>query len=335
MKKFKDIIFTIAFPLVTFIIMEFLCMTFKNRHVISSVLDMKTWLRNSGVVALTAFAFSFNLSCGRFDLSLGAQRLAGTVVGGFIAISIGLSGVWLLVFALIFGLIFGLITGVIFVTLRVPPMILGIGMALILECIPYKISGGKGLNLFGVKGTEILTDTAFTIILIVASAVFVSIIMNSTRFGYQMKCIQGSQLIARNSGIDIFKHTVICYTLAGGLVCIAGMMESAFTTQMMSVMGMASTDSVMISMFAMMLGSYIGTRSNQATGIIVGSMVTRLVAQGLTIMEFSEPNSNLVNQILFMTFLVFMANKDIFAKKKAEAERIALARATKLKLNNA
>ncbi|MGN1331495.1 MAG: ABC transporter permease [Lachnospiraceae bacterium] len=329
MKRIKQILFTLAFPLVMYLLMEAACQILKGRHLIGSILDIKTLVRNSGIAALTAFALSFNLNCGRFDLSLGAQRLAGTIVGGILAMSMGLSGIWLLLFSLGFGLIFGFITGIVFITLRVPPMVLGIGIGLIWECVPYVVSQGKGLNLFGKAGIEILTQTSFTIILVVLAALFVAVMMNFTRFGYEMRAIQGSQFIARSSGINIFRHTVFCYALAGGLVCVAGTVDASFSTQMSSTLGLASIGSVTIHMFPMILGGYIGTRSNDAVGIIVAALTVRLFSSGLTTLEFSEPNANLANAVLFILFLVFLANKDAFKRKKAEAQRIAKAQQKK------
>lgn len=324
-RKAKDVFFTLAFPVAVFVFMELLCFFLKGRHLIGSLLDIKTLVRNTGISAIIAFALSFNLSCGRFDLSLGAQRLAGTIIGGIIAMELGLSGLWFLLFSLLCGLVFGFITGMVFVITRVPPMVLGVGIGLVWECVPYTVSKGKGLNLFGVQGTEVLTDTFFTIAIMVFVAVFVSLIMNRTKFGYEMKAIQGSQLIARNSGINIFRHAVLCYMFAGGLVCVAGIIDAAFQTQMSSTMGLTSNGVVVSNMFAMMLGGYIGERSNQATGVIVASLTLNLFSYGLTLMELSEANTSVVNQTVFVLFLVFLANRYYFRKRKAEKARIAQA----------
>lgn len=329
MKRFKNLFYTVAFPLVMFLIMEIICYSVKGRHVIGSFLDVKTLVRNTGITAFSAFALSFNLTCGRFDLSLGAQRLAGTIVGGIVATSLGLSGVWVLVISVAFGLLFGLITGLFFVTLRIPPMVLGIGVGLLLECIPYKVSQGKGLNLFGKPGITILSNTYFVIALVIGVAFLISVLMNTTRFGYEMRAIQGSQLIARNSGIDIFKHAVICYTLAGAVICIAGVIDTGFTTQMSSTLGLATVGAVSQHMFAMVLGGFIGKWSNESVGIIIASITVRIFSLGLINLEFSEPNTNLANSILFVIFLVYVANQDFFKNRSAVAARIAEAQAIK------
>ena len=117
-----------------------------------------------------------------------------------------------------------------FITLRVPPMVLGVGLGLVWECVPYVVSQGKGLNLFGVSGVEILSQTSFVVVLMV----------------------------------------------------VAGTVDVAFSTQMSATLGLASNAPVVTNMFAMILGGYIGSRSNQAVGIIVAALTIKLFSFGLT-----------------------------------------------------
>ncbi len=331
-KTISNTLKTIAWPVASWLIMEILCFILKGRHLLGSMLDLQTLIREAGISAMIAFALSLNLKSGRFDLSLGAQRLAGTIIGGNIAIGIGLSGLWLLLFAFIFGIVFGFITGAVFVTLRVPPMVLGVGMGLILECIPYIASGGKGLNLFGYKGISVINNTACTIIVMVLVGAFVYVLMNITRFGYQNKAVNGSQMIAKNSGINIFKNALLCYTFAGGLVCLSAMVDTAYTTQLNATMGFGSTAVVSANMFPMLLGGYIGAWSNDAIGIIVASLAIKAFSYGLTMLEFSEPASSTANMIIFILFLVYLFNKNFFKIRRAEKVRIAQAKVRKQEL---
>lgn len=333
-KRIRNTLYIAAFPALTYLVMETLCLLLKGKHLINfdSMLDIKTIVRNTGIATIIAFALSFNMSSGRFDLSLGAQRLAGTIIGGIVALKLGLSGIPFLLLAFFFGLLFGLVTGLVFVAIRIPPMVLGVGLGLVWECVPYVVSQGKGLNLFGVTGMEILTDMSFVIVLMVLVSALVSLMVSSTRFGYQLRAIQGSQTIARSNGINIFRHAVICYTLAGALVCVAGVMDVSFSTQMTATLGMASNGVIVANMFPMMLGNYLARRSNQAVGIIVASLSVKLFSFGLTSLELSEPNANVMNMVAFVGFLVLLANKDFFKHRKAEQARVALAHDTKAAL---
>lgn len=122
------------------------------------------------------------------------------------------------------------------------------GLGLVWECVPYVSSQGKGLNLFGVSGVEILSQMSFVVVLMV----------------------------------------------------VAGTVDVAFSTQMSATLGLASNAPVVTNMFAMILGGYIGSRSNQAVGIIVAALTIKLFSFGLTSLELSEANANFANMILFL-----------------------------------
>lgn len=213
--KIKGALITLAVPLSMWLLMEILCLAVMGRHVIGSTLDFTNYVRTVGISACIALALSFNLGSGRFDLSLGGQRMVATIVGGNVALAMGWGSAGVILCALAFGLLFGTLVGFVFVTFRVPPMVLGIGMALIYECVAFASSNANGLQLFG-KGCESLSNMYVTIAVVAMATLFVGVMFQYTRFGYQMRAIQGSQRIAKNSGINIFLHAMLCYTMAGG-----------------------------------------------------------------------------------------------------------------------
>lgn len=333
-RRLKNTLITLAFPVAMFLIMEAVCLLVVGKHVIdfSTNLDLVNLVRNTGIACAITYALSFNLTSGRLDLSLGAQRLAGTVIGSNIALSLGLTGVWLLLFALVFGLLFGLLVGAVFVWVRVPPMVLGIGMGLILESVVYVTSRGIGLNLFGVQGITILSEAWFTVLVVAVLLVLVLYLVAYTKFGYQMRAIQGSQRIAQNSGINIFRHAVLCYTFAGGLVGVSGILDASYKTQMAVTSGNGSSGTVVSNTFPMFLGVFLGRWSNQAVGILVATPTLKIFAVGLAKLQLSEALSNVVNMFLYLSFLVYLANEHYFKKKKAVAERLDQVREKKREL---
>lgn len=331
-QQIKNIAVTLGVPAITFLIMEAICIIVKDTHLIKSLLDVNNMVRNVGITCGLAYALSFNLSCGRFDLSLGAQRMVGTIIGGSIALSLGLSGVWLVIFSIISGLIFGFIVGMVFVVMRVPPMVLGIGMGLIYECVAFTVNGADGLSLFGVEGVSVLVNPAFIVIVVAIMCVCVYVMTTFTKFGYQLRAIQGSQRIAQNSGINIFKHTVCCYSFAGAVVNVSGIISAAMTNSMKASLGFTSNGTVMSACFPMMLGNVMAKWSNSAIGILSATVAIRFLNLGLTKLELSESISNVINMIAFLALLVFQANQYLFATKRLEKARIAQAKEKRLRL---
>lgn len=326
----KQVAIALALPAIMFILMELLIYATQGKHLFNSILDIRNLIRGSGNAAAIAFALSMNLTSGRMDLSLGAQRVAGTIIGGLIAQALGLTGIWYLVFAVLCGIAFGALVGIAFVTLRVPPMVLGIGMACILECVGFAASNGIGLKIVGRAGTEILSDASFTIVVVIIMAVFMLFLMTYTRFSYNFRAVRGSQQIARNSGINVFVNVAICYTVAGALVAVSGLLDSAFAGSMNASMGLTSNGSVMANMFAMMIGcAFLSRYINQAVGIISAAVALRIFGMGLTAFNVSDAVSSCINMALFIAFLVWQANSHVLKQRKYDRERIAQAQEMK------
>ena len=63
MKKqtIKNILFTLAFPVVMYIIMDIIVLLSKGTHIISSMLDFKSIVRNAGIAATIAYALGVKI----------------------------------------------------------------------------------------------------------------------------------------------------------------------------------------------------------------------------------------------------------------------------------
>lgn len=330
-KAIKNTLITLAFP-VLMILAVGLMLTVAGQSTDISMLDIKTLVRSTGTTSIVAFALSFNLTSGRFDLSLGSQRLVGTIIGANLALSLGLGGIWLLIFSLFFGLVFGFIVGLIFITVRIPALVLGIGMGLILETVAYISSNGFGLNLFGKPGIEFLSEIDFTIGIVFVVSLFTLVLLSYTQYGYHLRAIEGSQRIAQNSGIKVFKHAVMSYALAGSFVGISGILDSAYRTQMEASLGFTSNGPVFAGIFPMSLGNYIGKWSSPAIGIVVASLTLKIFSIGLGRMQLSDAMTSVVNMVLFVLFLIYLANQDFFSHRRQVRQRILLAQQKKKEL---
>lgn len=321
---------TIALPLAVYLIMEAIVFVSQGEHVISTVLDVRNLIRSAGISAAIAFALSMNLTSGRMDLSLGSQRVAGTILGGVIAAQLGLGGIWVLIFAILSGLVLGGVVGVLYVTLRIPPMVLGIGMACIYECLGFAATNGIGLRLVGTPGVARLSDMNFTIAVVAVILVVMLVLMTYTKFSYKFRAVRGSQQIARNAGINVFVNVAICYTVAGVVVAISGVLDAAFAGSMAASMGLTSNGSVMTHMFPMMIGcTFLSKYVNQSIGIVSAAVAVRIFAMGLTCFNVSEAVSSSINMALFIAYLVWQANAWRIDRAKQDKKRIAEARAFK------
>ena len=319
----------IAVPLIVWIVMELIDRAVVHMGVINNMADVKTLFRNLVSTLAFALAISTNLNCGRMDLSLGAQMYAGVIFGGNIALMMGLHGVGVLLFSMLVGGLCGLIIGVMFVNLRILPMVLGLGMTLVFECLCFAINNQQGVILFGQNGMEILSNVGFIMVVVAVLVLVAHYIFQFSKYGFRYRAIQGSQKLAQDAGINIFTNCVISYVIAGVLVAVAGVFITAYQGSLTPVLGMSSNGRVFSNMFPMVLGAWIGVLcANREVGILMGSVAVNILLLGLSKLGASASVQNVIIYALFLAFVVYNTNKHKFAYAKARRARKALAEKT-------
>ena len=327
-------LFTVAVPVAVWLVMELLNLAFCGVHTLNSVIDYTTLMRN----LVTSFCFALGLNCnlpvGRMDTSTGSQMYLACILGGNLALSLNLGGVGVLAFSMIVGMLAGGFVGVLFVNLRILPMVLGLGISLVYECISFSMYNQQGLNLFGKQGVDILSNWGFIIAVMLIIIVIMTFLFQYSSFGYNRRAIQGNQKLANDAGINIYINAVLCYIAAGALVAIAGVFDTAYKSNLVPVLGMSSNSTVFANMFPMAVGVWLAKKSNPVIGIVAGSLSVQLLIIGLskfTMIGVSDYLQTCIRYSIWLLFMIYRMNEDKFSLMKERRARVALARATRAK----
>lgn len=325
-EKLLTVAKTLAIPFLSWLVMELLARSFAGMSVINSSADVKTLFRNLISSLAFALAISSNLNCGRMDLSLGSQMYVGVIFGGNIALNLGLGGAGVLILSSVIGGLCGLVVGLVFVNLRILPMVLGLGMTLVFECICFSVNQQQGVILFGKPGMEILSNISFIVVMTFAIIAVTFYIYQLSRYGFHYRAIQGSQKLAADSGINIFSNCIVSYIIAGVLVALAGVFTTVYAGSLAPVLGMSSNSYVFSNMFPMVLGAWIGSMChNRELGVGLAAVSVNIVVLGLSKLGVSNSVQNVVIYGLFLVLIVYNANKHKIAYYKARRLRAAQA----------
>jgi len=325
----RNAVYTVAVPVTVWLIMDILNSTICGTHTLNSVVDGTSLMRN----LVSSFCFALGLNCnlpvGRMDTSTGSQMFLACILGGNIALSLHLGGIGVLLFSMLLGMAAGGFTGFLFIKLRILPMVLGLGISLVYECISFSLYNQQGLNLFGQQGVEILSNRVFIIaVTLIIMAVMTYLFQYST-FGYNRRAIQGNQKLANDSGINIYKNAVLCYIAAGALVAIAGVFDTAYKSSLVPVLGMNSNSTVFANMFPMAVGVWLAKKSNPVIGILAGSLSVQILVLGLakfTNVGLSNYLQTCIKYSIWLLFMIYRMNEDKFQFMKDRRVRIALAK---------
>ena len=188
MNIYKRIAGTGAIPVATFLIVLILC-SVKGVKLFETVGNWILFFRAAASVMLTTFALSLNLNSGRFDFSIGSISLLSSVISASICTSLGLSTVPMLIISIIAGAVLGLVSGAVYVIVKLPPIIVSLGVALFYEGLAFAITSGYGVSF--VANTELTSFPSvlnYTLVIILGLLIFI-FIFDYTHFGYEYKAL--------------------------------------------------------------------------------------------------------------------------------------------------
>ena len=303
-------------PLITFIVCEILSMLLSGKTLFSSSFDVYSLMTGLPVTIISAYALSINMSTGRMDLSLGGQQLMGVIFGGNLALSLGLGPIGIIVLSMICGAVTGLLSGLIFTTLRIDAFILGLGLALVYEGVSINYSDNV-LQIFESSITGVLSNKYFVFAIGVIIVVIIYFLMNKTVFGNNYNAIKGSQNLALNSGIKVNKNCVICYTICGALICLAGSLTAGINGVLSTTVNLGSVSAVFSGFLPVMLALYLVSFVPMEIGIPIGAVTCKLVSILLGKLSISSSYSTIfLMSTVFVIVIALNTFKNIELKKQ-------------------
>jgi len=323
----KKLFYTLVVPVSVWAIMELLSRCFAGVSVIANSADMKSLFRTLTSTFCFAMALNCNVPMGRMDLSTGAQMYLGCILGGNIALKLGFGGVGVLIGSILVGCLAGFIVGVVFINLRILSMVLGLGMTLIYECISFASYKQQGLMLFGKPGVGILSNIWFIVSVAAMIILFMTYMLQLSVFGYKRRAIRGNQKLAVDSGINIYINCLICYAMAGALVAVSGVFDTAFKGTLNPVLGMSSNNNTFYNMFPMRVGMFLGVFiGNPIIGIFASSISLNILILGMAKLGLDQSLQTIIIFSIFLFFMIYNMNQEKleYNKRKRERKKIAL-----------
>ena len=196
-----------------------------------SPFNMTIIARAMAFVGLVTIAQAMIMTLGELDLSLGAIGGLCGVIGGLLMVQLGLPPYLALLLALLLGTMLGLINGLLVTLLRLPSLVLTIGMAGVYGGLNLVITKGVAvtdipatLSVLG-RGVYLGVPVPFMIMLLMlAVAMFLT---QMTPFGRYMYAIGNNPAAARMLGVRVNRVRVLIFAAGGFLSALAGMLMVA------------------------------------------------------------------------------------------------------------
>lgn len=274
-----------------------------------------TTMKQSVMPAVICYGLMLNMSLGMMNFSAGGMMLFAGIIGGNLAKMTG-TGVWgLLLFCVLICAAEGAVTGLLYNAMRVPCIVLTIGMMLVWESFPKAIFEG-GVNL---KASYlILARQPYCFVVLAVVAVIFYIVYNKTAFGHNMRAIGSNQAIANSVGLDSDKIKFLSFTLGGVFLGVGGMLYVSNSGEVRNVAAMGSMTIMMDGFMGMFIAMFIAKYCDMTIAIPLGVFSMKMLTNGFVALGMSSTVRDIVQGFFLLALLVISANSGLFQRRKAD-----------------
>lgn len=200
----------------------------------ASLANMGAVLEAAAIPAVVAIGLTFVLMQASIDLSVeGVASLANIILAITIANSVTATDIGLLAVPLVVavGLLIGATSGAISIYVRMPSLIVTLGMWLTTVGLAALLYPGRLPQILDTRITGLaigkvwgLSWIVYLTLLMVVLALFLE---KQTRFGRMCRAIGENEPVLIMSGIKVIRHKIAAFALAGGCYAAAGILMGA------------------------------------------------------------------------------------------------------------
>ncbi|WP_145007369.1 ABC transporter permease [Pseudomonas oryzihabitans] len=210
--------------------------------------------------------------------------------------------VWIPVMAgLGVGLLAGAINGSIIAFTGIPPFIATLGMMVSARGLARYYTEGQPISMLSDSYTAIGAGAMPVIIFLVVAVIF-HIALRYTKYGKYTYAIGGNMQAARISGINVKKHLIIVYSIAGLLAGLAGVVASARAATGQAGMGMSyELDAIAAAVIG---GTSLAGGVGRITGTVIGALILGVMASGFTFLGVDAYIQDIIKGLIIVIAVV-------------------------------
>lgn len=199
------------------------------------------------------------------------------------------------------GLVIGLINGSLIAYTAIPPFIATLGTMVAARGFAKWFTGGMPVSMLTDDFAVIGAGINPVLIFIVIAAIF-HVVLRYTRFGKFTYAIGANRQAARVSGINVNRHLIWIYTIAGLLSGIAGSVTAARAISGQSGMGvMYELDAIAAVVIG---GSSLAGGVGRITGTVIGVLILGVMTSGFTFIRIDAYYQEMVKGAIIVAAVV-------------------------------
>lgn len=270
-------------------------------------------LRQGFAPAVLGWGVLFNMKVGNWDFSIGARFVLAAILAGNLAMNLNLGIPGLAVLSIVISLVLGIVVGLAYKFLRIPTLIVSIGICLIFESLTRIIYKGGGTHItteYMLLGTSPYDVIAFAICFAIAAFIYFK-----RKLGYNVRAVGSNPTVAQTNGIDVLNTKTMALIISGlfaGLYCILSLNKSGVSSAVSGTLGSAAT--VFDAMMCVLIGMAICGKGNIVLSIYSGALITQVLKMGMMAIGLPTTYNKVVIAVFVVLFMVSSSKSDSIKK---------------------
>lgn len=286
--------------------------------------NLRNVLTQIAIVAVVGVGMTYVILTGGIDLSVGSVAALAACVSGHLMAKNHWSGTAGILLTLTIGASLGLLSGLSITWVGLPPFIATLAVMVMARGLAFIVSGGGAIYnlpanyLWAGSGNvaerfPLVEKLPFMIVLMVVLYVAGHVVLQRTRVGRYVYSVGSNEEATRLSGVPTARVKVLCYTLAGLLAGIGGMLYTGYVGAAEPTIG----DGLELDVIAAVVigGTSLSGGTGNLVGTFAGALLIGLVRNGLNLMQV---NSNwqrvAIGAIIYAAVML-----DMYQKKRRRA----------------
>jgi len=199
------------------------------------------------------------------------------------------------------GLFAGLINGALVAYTRIPPFIATLGMMVTARGFSRWWSNGNPIS-FPTESYGAIGKGMMPVLIFVALAVLFHLVLTQTKYGRHCYAIGSNEQAARMSGINVDRHKVLVFVIAGGLAALAAIVLSSKNLTAQAGMGvMYELDAIAMAVIG---GVSLQGGRGSILGTVLGALIFGVIISGFTFLKLDAYYQEMVKGAIIVGAVV-------------------------------
>jgi len=327
MKRIKHIagntVRTLALPVCMFIALFILSAAFGVGE-FGSLASLRIVAQQTMMGAAISLAMTCNMKNGRWDFSLGMMTVMSSIIGGAIGSALNIGPFGLLIGCILVAVVASVINGLLYILMKIPALVISIGVMLIYESINLVFNRGGGARIADFN-MLLFGRSPYVFILGIAAGIVFYILYTHTIFGYNTRSLASNQALANNTGIQEKRNAMGCYLICGLMIGVAGTINLSLSGSVLADAKFNASMSLLFEAFPpVFIGFYLSKYTNLTVGVFVGAFSMKLLTAGMLALGIPAALQNVGIGLFLLIFIAFTTNQEKLREATDIRRRIAV-----------